>query len=231
MDMAKLKQLENRFQIISAVDKGAPFGGNIWQNGVMERQILHISQVHTDLKTDKIIIKTFGLIDLEQRSPVFIRLCYRNILFRLNPDEYKIVGDKLICNYPKEARALEIRNTDRYVLPFDSDISLSLKRTERTLRETVLELEVRIVDVSERGFGILISGANRDFLKSYDHFWIKSIDQKPLSHHMFGSVSYVAPKGYYLKRGDVRVGLSLEKAINKELFEYLKRKACLTLSA
>ncbi len=231
MDTSKLLPLENRFQIISAIEKGASFGGNIWQTGQSERQMLHISQVLLDIKTDKLIIRTFGLIDLVQKHPIFIRLSYRSILFRLDPGEFKIIGDKLICNYPKEARALEERIGDRYVLPFSADISLSLKRTERNLRETVLDLEVRIVDVSEKGFGILISGANRDFLKSFDHFWIKAIDQRPLNHHIFGTVTYIAPKGYYLKRGDVRVGLSLERALNAEFFEYLKRKACMTLSA
>lgn len=231
MDFEQLKQIEKRIQIISIIEKAQDFGGDIWQTGRKGRDVFRIVQIQIDLSQDKIIFRTNGIGLVSQEFPIFVRLSYRNVIFRLDPHEFKVTGDKLVCHYPQEARALEIRRGDRYVLPFEQNISLSLKRTGRSLRDLTPEIEVRIIDVSEQGFGILISGANRDFLRPYDNFWIKGIDNRPLEIDIFGTVLYVAPKGYYLKKQDVRVGLSLSTPLSWHTFEYLKRKCLVVLSA
>ena len=232
MDMSLLKRLE-KVQIISVIERAALFGGDIWQTipGNTERQLLRIIQIQNDIKFDKVILRTHTLVNVDPRLPIFIRLSYRNLIFRLDPRQYKINGDKLICEYPYEARALEERNGDRYVLPFDAQISLSLKRVEKTVRELTYDMELRIIDVSTQGFGILISSHNRDYFRKGDHFWLKAIDQKVLRYHILGSVCYVAPKGYFLKKGDVRVGLSLQMPLAPDVFEYLKKKCLIVLSA
>lgn len=232
MDMSLLKRLE-RVQIITAIEKAALFGGDIWQTipGVPGRQLLRIVQIQNDIKIDKVILRANLPVSVDPRYPIFIRLNYRNVIFRLEPREFRVNGDKITCEYPAEARALEERNGDRYVLPFDAQISMSVRRVEKTIKEMTYDMELRIIDVSNKGFGILISSHNRDYFRKNDFFWLKSIDQKPLRHHILGSVCYVAPKGYYLKKGDVRVGLSLKMPLEKEVFEYLKKKCLIVLSA
>lgn len=233
MDMSELKNIDNRIQIISVIEKAILFGGDVWQAhpGHDGRYVSQIIQIYIDMKCDKVIFRTPTNLEIDPSRAIFVRLSYRNLIFRLMPGEFKVMGDKLICQYPREARALEERKGERYVLPFSSDISLSLKRMEKSVRELTYEMELRIIDVSERGFGILISSFNRDYLKKHDHFWLKSIDQKPLRHQILGTVCYVAPKGYYLKRGDVRVGLSLNMALSQDTYEYLKKKCHIVLSA
>ncbi len=227
---SKLKPIERRMQFITAIEKAAPFGGDVWQTTDRGREIIQITFIENDPVTNKLILYTTGAAPLSSKFPIFIRLSYRNLIFYISPVDYQIEDDKIHCNYPKEARALETRTSDRYVLPAKSDISLGLKKIEKFMRENPLDLEVRIVDVSEKGFGILISKMNKDFLKQDDHFWIKSIDHKNLDRYIFGTVTYVAPKGYYLKHGSVRVGLSLDTPLSHEMFEYLKKKCILILS-
>lgn len=233
MDMSNLKALDNRVQIITVIEKAALFGGDIWQNQPNQqgRHLSQIIQILVDIKTDLVVFRTPTVVEVDPNKPIYVRLSYRNLIFRLFPGEFKVNGDKITCHYPVEARALEERKGERYVLPFNSDLSLSLKRVERTIRETTYEMEIRIIDVSEKGFGILISGQNKDYFKKNDHFWLRSIDHKPLRHHILGTVCYVAPKGYYLKRGDVRVGLSLQMPLAQETFEKLKRKCLIVLGA
>lgn len=231
MDTSKLISLEKRGQIVSAVEKAAPFGGEIWQTTNKGRQILQIIQMHVDMKYDKVIIRIFGFLEVSPDYPLYIRLNYRSLVFRLEPGQFRMMGDKIICHYPDEAIGLPIRTCERYVLPFNSGISLSLKRNIRSIKDIVFELEVRIVDVSKFGFGILISGSNRDFLQRFDNCWIKAVNHRALQVPLLGRVTYVAPKGYYLKKGEVRVGLSLETALNHETFEQLKRQSQLVLSA
>ena len=234
MDMSYLMQIESKVQIITVIDKASLFGGDIWQSHheTNERFVSQIIQIHNEIKFDKVIFRTPSIVQVNPELPIFIRLNYRNLIFRLMPGEFKVSGDKISCHYPNEARALEERKGgDRYVLPFHSEMSLSLKRIERSMREMTYEMQLRIIDVSERGFGILISSANREYLRKNDHFWLKSIDQKHLRTPILGKVCYVAPKGYYLKRGDVRVGLSLSLPLAQDIFENLKKKCCIVLSA
>jgi hypothetical protein len=234
MDMSNLKQIASRVQIITVIEKASMFGGDIWQpqNGEVPRTVSQIIQIQNELKSDRVILRTPSIVQIRPDQAIFVRLNYRNLIFRLNPGEFKVNGDRISCLYPGEARALEERKGgDRYVLPFNANLSLSLKRMERTIRETTYEMELRIMDVSERGFGILISSHNRDYLKKNDHFWLKAVDHKQLRTPILGSVCYVAPKGYYLKRGDVRVGLALSLPLSKETIDYLKKQCLMVLSA
>lgn len=235
MDMSNLLQLASRAQIISVIEKAEMFGGDLWQSSPGQpngRHLSQIIQINNDLKTDKVVLRTPSIVQIDPEQTIYIRLNYRNIIFRLYPGQFKVNGDKIYCSYPQEARALAERaGGDRYVLPFKADISLSLKRMERSIRELTYEMELRILDVSQRGFGILISSHNRDYFKINDHFWLKAVDQRPLRTPILGSVRYVAPKGYYLKRGDVRVGLCLSLPLSQETLDDLKRKSLLVLSA
>ena len=233
MDFAKLEQLQKYMNILSAIEKGAPFGGEIWQtDGDGIREIFHIVQIQVESLSDRLTIRTNSLTEVKQEFPIFVRLRYRNLIFKLSPQEFRVGTEgKLFCSMPREARALAQRTTERYVLPFELDVSLSIKRFGRTAKDFSPELEVRIIDVSESGLGIMISGANRDYLRPYDHFWIKAIDQRPLYREIFETALYVSPKGYYLKRQDVRVGLSLSSPLYWETFEGLKKKAKVILTA
>lgn len=231
MDTNRLIPFAKRCQIITALERAAPYNGELWQTTEQGRQVLLIVQMVVDIKIDKLVIRCLGMLDIDTASPIYVRLSYRSIIFRLNPGQYRIFGDRIICDYPLEAAGLPERRNERYALPYDSEISLSLKRNIRSLRETVFELEVRIMDVSESGFGVIISGNNRDYIRQLDNCWIRAVDQKSMTTPILSRVRYVAPKGYFLKRGEVRVGLALERALNEETFENLKKRAYLVLSA
>lgn len=235
MELSEFLQLENRAHIISVIERASLFGGDLWQSEVesnMGRHLYQIIQIQHDTKSDKLFFRLPTIIKLSPDQTLFIKLNYRNIIFRLYPGQFKVHGDKISCSYPSQARAFEERKGgDRFVLPYSADLSHSLKKIERKIREITYEIEIRIIDVSEKGFGVLISGANRDYLKKNDHFWLKAVDHRSLRSPILGSVKYVASKGYYLKRGDVRVGLALSAPLAKETLELLKKKSIIVLSA
>ena len=227
MDFSKHEQMQKHIHIVSAIERGGSFGGDIWQVGAeQKRTVFHFTQLEFDSFHEKIILKSTSLSQVEQGYPIFIRLHYRNIVFRLECEQFQVIGNKLICSIPKEVRALAIRPTDRYVLPFDLDMSISIQRFARSIKEMTPGLEVRLIDVSESGIGIMISGSNKDFLRPCDHFWIKEIDHKTLDRDIFGTVLYVTPK-----KQDVRVGLSLSVPLNWNVFSSLKNKCRIILSA
>ena len=232
MDFHKLEQLEKHIQILSALERGVSFGGDIWQTrSESHRDVFQIVQTQVDLVNEKIILRTNSIAQVSQGFTIFVRLRYRNIIFMLEAHEFNVVADKLICSIPKDVKALPVRSTERYVMPFELDVSVSIKKFTRTLKDISPEIEVRMVDVSESGIGILMSGVNRDFLKPCDHFWIKAIDHEKLTRDIFGTVLYVVPKGSGLKKQDVRIGLSLSTALNWNTFCSLKKKCRIILSA
>lgn len=232
MDFSKLEAIEKFTEIVAAIERGASHGGDLWQMDLTgERMIFQITELKVDILHNQLSFKTNSHLFVNAKLPFFIRLRYRNMIFRVSPEDCEVDEDQLICKIPHEARALASRTTDRYVLPVDSDISLSLKRFSRNVRDNGPLLEVRMIDVSESGIGILLSGGNRNFLQTYDHFWIKAINHQRLSYDILGTVLYVAPKSLRVKRSDVRLGLSLASPLSWEVYQGLKRQCRLVLSA
>ena len=231
MDMSRLQLLNQSSEIYDALDRGAAHGGELWQTNHMGRLLFEITAMEVHRSENQMVIETTPNIILVGDYPIFLRLRYRSLLFRLSPGQYKVQDGKLVCECPPEARGLAPRTGDRYALSSCLGISLSLRRIERTMMEAPREIELRILDFSEKGFGILISSANRNFLRSEDHFWITAIDQRPLRSEILGSVSYVAPRFRCQKRGDVRVGLNLNRTLAQDIYENLKKRSHLTLSA
>lgn len=231
MDLSKLKPVTNSAEIISIIDNASVYGGEIWQPQSITRKLSEIINIDVDRSLGYFTLEAMERFSFRPDLPLFVKLAYRNMIFKLDPSFYEVCGEKLFCNFPNEARAIEARKTPRYVLSGQAGISITLRRGERSVKEIVHDLEVRVLDASESGFAILVSGANKKQLNKYDYFWLKAIDQRPLNNHIFGTVSYVNEKGTGLKRGDVRIGLSLQSSLRMDILESLKRKSYLTLSA
>lgn len=233
MDVSRLIEITNPTDIMVIIERGSLFGGDVWQNQIIEtdnRERSQVIKIQVEPDAGMIYFQTPTPIQLNLALPIYIRLNYRNLIFRMMPGEFKVLGDRVYCQYPHHARAFEERPGERYVLPVEANLSLSLKRLEKTMREMTFEMELRIIDVSERGFGIIISGHNRDYFKKHDSFWLKAVDHRSLSSEILGTVRYVAPKSY-LKKGNVRVGLFLQSPLPFDTFENLKRKCHIVLSA
>lgn len=230
MDISKLRPVSNPAEIVSIIDNASVYGGEIWQSQSITRRLTEIIKIDVDRNLGYFTLEAMERFSFKPELPLFVKLAYRNMIFKLNPTFYEVCGEKLFCNFPLEARAIEARKTPRYVLSNQAGISITLRRGERSVKEIVHDLEVRVLDASENGFAIMVSGANKKQLNKYDYFWLKAIDQRPLTNHIFGTVSYINDKGAGLKRGDVRIGLSLQTSLRTDILESLRRKSYLTLS-
>ena len=235
MDFSELKELDSRDEMISLVQKGALHGGDIWQTLDFEEKGNHLSKISEivhDEKNHKIVLKLSAWVSLNMQKAIYVRLNYRRAIFKVPIGKFMVIGNEVICDYPTEAHALEERGGgERYVLLPSAELSLSLKRAERTVRETTYEMEVRIIDVSEKGFGVQISSQNREYFKEHDHFWLRAVNHKELRAPILGTVCYVSSSENNPKRGEVRVGLSLSFPLDHEVLEQLKRECMLVLGA
>lgn len=235
MDLSHLKEITSPEEIRLALSKASYHGGDIWQvmdEGSKGRHLSRVKEVVFEEISKKITLKLSSWISLNIQKPLYVKLNYRRTIFKLMPGEFFVLGNEVICSFPKEVHALEVRKGgDRYVLTPQFGISLSIKRLEKNVREMTYELEVRIVDVSRKGFGIVISGQNREYFEQNDRFWLRAVNHQPLKTPILGTVSYISSFGGNLKKGEVRVGLNLVLPLDQKVFEELKKKSLLVLTA
>jgi len=235
VDLSRLKELNTLEEILSTINKASYYGGDVWQAQDGQEKGKHLScikEILYDEANQKVILKLSSWISLNIQAPLYVKLNYRRTIFKILPGSYSVLGNEVFCNVPEEIHALETRKGgDRYVITPQSGISLSLKKIERNLRELTHELEVRIVDVSRKGFGIIISGQNRDYFKENDSFWLRAVNHQPLRTPILGTVSYICPQKGNQKKGEVRIGLNLSIPLDQNIFEELKKKSLLTLTA
>lgn len=201
-------------------------GGCYWQKDNVNKKVLNeILGLEFFTETDLIKIECKNKIIIFEDDFIFIKLNYRNIIFRLHPGDYYIEDQFIIATKPKEMFGLEKRpGGDRILMQRQLDVSVSIKRMEQYFGELTFELELRVIDISEQGVGVIVSKLNKHILKLKDRFLISSIDNRPLKRPISGIICYMNSRGQGLKRGDVRLGLKLNSPLDPETFAILKKK-------
>lgn len=222
-----MKPLESH-EIAQVIEKASLFGGRIAQLGSLDNQNTIITRIEIS-NEGKIMLAVPSGHGLEQNHPLSINLAYRNMVFRADPHEFNIIDNTIICHIPHAAKALDQRLTERYILPFNSDVSAFLHRIEK--RNFDNDIKVKIVDVSKLGLGLHVHGITVGTICKYDHIWIKNINDIILPEPMFGKIQYASERKFQNNTGDMRIGLALDKQLPEELFEDLVKKSRLILSA
>ena len=226
MDLSLMKLL-NVNEIPLILEKAAPFGGILTQPNLTTNVSSMIKRMEV-CNDGKITIKLFEQITLKDDKPIVINLSYRDCSFKLNAGQYLINVDTIITELPREARALPLRDDERFVLPLNSNINLSLHRVEK--RERSSDLDAIIIDFSRFGVGIKFPGLREGTLLKHDHVWIREINGIMLEQPLFGKIVYVS-EIKYLSSSDCRVGISLESPIPEEMFKRLQKKCKMVLTA
>lgn len=226
MDLSLIKLLDTK-EITPILHKASLFGGKVAQPTLTSSVITVIKSI--DVRSNEIRIKLFEDASLETNRPITIRLNYRNLNFILEPKQYSVTGTTIVTQLPTEAKAIALRPDERYVLPLHAKSLVSMKRIEK--RGTQVEMDSTIVDVSRKGFGLLVNQTEEDLILKHDHIWVKSINNIPLPKPIFGRVVYVLERKYKDNVVDLKIGVSLESEIPEEIFEELKRMCQLVLTA
>lgn len=227
MDLTLMKPLESH-EITQVIEKASLFGGRIAQLGALHNHQTIITRIEFS-NEGKVLFTVPREHNLDSSKPISINLAYRNMIFRANPDKYNIIDDTIICVVPEQAKALDQRLTDRFILPFNSDVPAFLHRIEK--RNFSNDIQVKVVDVSKLGLGLYVHGITVGTICKYDHIWIKNINQVTLADPIFGKIQYVFERKFQDNVGDLRIGLSLDKQLPEEIFQELVGKCGLILSA
>jgi hypothetical protein len=225
MGMSSLRYL-NPSTFVDLFSIGSLYGGWFWQSqGINKKNIHEIDGISIHQLDQTLVIRSKNNFEIHGDHALYVKLNFRNVIFRLAPDDYRCEGEFIICSIPEEVMGQEKRpGGDRFLLPSQLDISVSLKKIERYFGEMTFELELRLIDISEQGLGVTVSSFNKHIFQHHDRFYIFSIDNRPLKRPITGIICYMNSKGAGLKRGDVRLGLKLSAPLDMETFLYLKKK-------
>ena len=143
--------MENNFRLLDHKDeiyqmvKKAPVVeiGEIWQTLPMKREVYKINKL--EVLSEAMIFSTTLPFEFDKTVPIYIKINFKNLIFKLMPGEFKTYNNQLSCTYPKEAKALESRGNERTKLPKKSTLNMTL----RTLASgSSLDIKVSIEDIS-----------------------------------------------------------------------------------
>ncbi len=214
------------FQIPFLMEKASLFGGKVTQPSVASGLPGTIAQM--TVHRDTFSIRLRSDVYIERERPLEVRLSYRSMSFQVEPKEFSIEGDLLIGRVPKVARALPIRDNERYAFPLTAEVHADIRRVEK--RGCSLAGQVQMVDVSRKGLGILVVNGEIDGLLRNDHLWLRQIGGMSLEGPIFGTVVYSFEKRFK-DSIDLKCGVSLETELPDQVFAELQRQCRLILPA
>ncbi len=218
MDMSLFKAIEIN-EIPQVITRAALYGGVIEQPTISSNRVSLIKEMTVD-DAGLLRIELYDDFETEEERHIKIKLKYRRLFFHLMPGQYRAEGKTLVASLPRNARALAMRDTDRYLITKECPITSSIYRTER--RGGNCEIKAQLFDVSRQGMAYLIDQMDEEIIIKNDHVWIKTMNETPLEKPLFGRIVYVSGG---------KMGISLEAPLSDDIFEELQGRSHTVRSA
>lgn len=216
MTASSLVTFERNLDIIKAIEKAVRYGGEIWQDED-EKQPLEVLHIQTDFENGQFILDLNTSIKIDILLPIKLHFFYRRTSLELNPLCYKVTGHRLWFNFPTSITALNKRSEDRYGFPMETNLLVNLKLLSQDRK-----LVAKLVDVSENGLGLILTGVNVDTFNECKDIHIEAIDQKTNGAEIDGAVVYSIIDR--MRYGGTHIGIRLSKPLSKSMLNYLMRR-------
>ncbi|MFP5386995.1 MAG: hypothetical protein ACLGHN_13015 [Bacteriovoracia bacterium] len=171
--MENFREIPLAAEILSLL-KEAPADdyGQIWQTREKSRDVYKIINIDDVASQDSVMFETKGSFNFNRDYPVYIRVNHRDLIFKLDGDSIKISNNKLICGYPKMAKALEERKNIRFPVPELKDFFVTLA----PISNTNIHFNVKLLNFSKHGIGIVINDRNKFYIQNNESFKIISLN-------------------------------------------------------
>lgn len=226
MDRTNTLELLASEEIHEALEKAAIFGGKLSQptiDGTISADIKTIG-----LYDGRITFKLNKEVNLNPEVHLVFDFSYRDLSFKLDARDFHFNGSEISAAIPNTVRGVPRRIKKRYALPLNNQSVTEIQRIEK--RGASPELRANLIDISERGLGLIFCDVDNDSILGNDHLWIKNVNGIPLEKAIFGTVIYVSERRYLDNKLDVKAGISLETSIPEDVFDQIKKLSNLTLT-
>ena len=215
--MDKYRLLADRDEIFNMVSKAPVVEiGDIWQTLPHKRIAYSIKKL--EVFSEAMILLSEMPFEFDNEFPIYIRINYKNIIFKLSPGEFRTHKNQLSCVFPKEAKAIEARNKDRTKLPKKSSLNITL----RTLSvDSAIDIKVQLEDVSESGVGVKASSLNLEYFLRNSSFKIVKVCGRNQMEDTTLSVRHIFNKSH---KGFIGIGLSGSLPFSDIFFQILREE-------
>jgi len=194
----------------------------LWQSHALGRNIIGIHHFEIDFVAREVVIyfdsKRFSL---ENELPLYVKLDYRTSVFKVT--NYRQSMNSLHFSFPEEIKTLELRSYPRYQFDPSMEKVVGLRPSLAGTRDSGNELQVRAMDISEYGLGLVVSEHNRSFLKNNRVLWVTKLGHKQLVHPILSEIVYInneVDSKFLVKRQkNLKVGLKLSGVIPQEVYQ------------
>jgi hypothetical protein len=209
--MNKFRVLSHKEEFFKMVTK-APVReiGEIWQTLPHKREVYTITNL--ELLKEVMIFQTKLHFDFDPNFPIFVKINYKNLIFKISPTEFKTYHNQMSCEYPSEAKAIEDRSLERTKLPKKSNLNITLRSAGRNFK-------VSLDDISEGGIGVRTSIVNMEQFQPSTLFKIIKVCGQPLNEEATLSVRHTSTKGM---KDFIGVGLAADAAFSNEFYEIIR---------
>lgn len=212
-------------EILRIPQKASSLAENfLWQSHALAKSIVPIHHFEIDFVSREVVVFFDSLsYRLDKELPLYVKLDYRTSVFKIT--EFNESQNSVHFVFPKELKTLELRSHPRHQFSSQKEQTLSLRPNLSGAREHGDELQVRAIDISQFGFGLIIYEHNLTFLKNNRILWVAKIGAHALDYPVLAEVAYinneVDPKYSSGKQKDLKVGLRLSGVIPPEIYKNL----------
>jgi hypothetical protein len=204
-------------EILRLLQKASEEAKNfVWQTSESGRTVVDVEHLEIDFVAREVVLTLNQNLRLDPTKPLYVKLDHRSSVFKVTTFEQSL--SKIQFAFPDEIKTLELRSSARLPFNLKDEKTVSLKPSLGNHRETGGAINVRVMDTSEFGLGLIVSEQNRHFLRNNRILWITHLLNEELRHPILAEVVYFTSEGISRKQKDLKVGLRLSSSIPKEAY-------------
>lgn len=216
--MSNYRLLEHKEEIFKMVKKAPVIEiGEVWQTLPFSREVFRIQKL--DVLDEAMVFVTTFPFEFDPQFPIYIKLNYKNLVFKLSAGEYRASNNQLSCGYPKEAKVIEDRSKSRRKLPRKTSLHITLRSLAQV---PPIDIKVSVADISEWGLGIRTSAANKELFSKNANFIIMKVCGREHYEQTVLTVRHVSSAE---DSGYLGIGLLGSHPFGEKIFEMLEEES------
>ena len=210
-------------EILRILQKSTVLQENIfWQPLFQGKTIVPIQFMEIDFISREVVLNfNSESYIINNHRPIYVKLEYRGSVFKVT--DYKKKLNSLSFALPEHVKTQELRGCPRHSFKAEQEKFVTLKSSLKdSTSELGGKLNVRAMDISEYGLGLVITEQNRNFLKNNRILWITGLQDTQLSSPIPAEVMYlnseVDSKFQIKKQKTLKVGLKVPDSFPEAIY-------------
>ena len=216
--------VDKRHDVTAIINEAGPdVGGDIWQVRENSQRIVYsITSIVVDFQNERLYFEVPEEILFDPLQPIFVKINYKSLVFKILPGEYKAFHSKLTSKFPKEGRALEFRCESRSIIRPKLYLPIMMRPT---ISNTMARIEGTIVDVSTKGVGVAINERYKYLVFKDSVFNILNIAGLDLNGDLQGKVMNLPGRVWGIKNGEFKAGIKYSEVLSPEVYQHILLKS------